>query len=570
MNFQLETLAKRQSVSGPFQHDSEEKRLLQTSVSNETSRAALVTHRRQKLSSSKLEKQSQPASCKVALREQLQASYNEQEVLVQQHQALLVERDQLYWTLMQVALTDAMTGLPNHQAVMSRLDEAVAGCQQTPSSCALLFVDLDHFKRVNDTWGHRAGDALLREVAHRLRTALRPEDFVGRYGGEEFLILLPGVDVQAATQTAEYVCSIIGSHSCSWQPDNASSAVPISTTVSIGLAIYPLHGVSAETLLEAADRSMYRAKYTGRNRVYLADVEKASPQSMYDDKEYMAVLALTAAASVHDSGTAAHAQRLVQLIEATARELKRPEEEIHLLRLAALLHDIGKIGIPEAILHKPGPLTAEEWTIMRQHPEIGCQILEQVGGVFGQLAHIVETHHERWDGRGYPTRIAKEAIPMSARILSVVAAYFKKKTPRPYRREPLTLVEAKTELQRHAGSQHDPHVVKTFLWVLEKQENAQVLLEEAKALGTSRRPNPNIRVPIGKVGQPVAEWREQVAEWREQIAEWREQVAEMRQQQLASQQRIEALQQQQQYLAWRKQEQGRQRQELFTEARSKQ
>src|SRR5207245_2913266 len=147
-------------------------------------------------------------------------------------------------------------------------------------------------------WGHRAGDALLREVAHRLRTSLRVEDFVGRYGGEEFLILLPGVDVQAATQTAEYLRLVIGSHSCSWQSDNGSSAVPISTTVSIGVAIYPLHGVSAEILLEAADRAMYRAKYTGRNRVYLADMEMASPQSMYDDKEYMAVLALTAAASV--------------------------------------------------------------------------------------------------------------------------------------------------------------------------------------------------------------------------------------------------------------------------------
>src|SRR5207248_5000794 len=120
-------------------------------------------------------------------------------------------------------------------------------------------------------------------------------------------------------------------------------------------------------------------------------------------KERVAVQALTAAASAHDRGTSAHAQRLIRLAEATARNLGRPEEEIRLIRLGALLHDIGKIGIPEAILHKPGPLSEEEWTIMRRHPEIGRQILEQIGGIFQCLAHIVAAHHERWDGRGYPS-----------------------------------------------------------------------------------------------------------------------------------------------------------------------
>src|SRR5437763_13979455 len=151
---------------------------------------------------------------------------------------------------------------------------------------------------------------------------------------------------------------------------------------------------------------------------------------------------------------------------------------------------------------------------MHQHPEIGCQMLEQVGGVFGQLATIVGTHHERWDGQGYPSGLAKEAIPMSARILSVVDAYVAIISPRPYRQEPLTVVEAKTELQQYAGSQHDPSVVKAFLSMLEEQENKQESLEEAKAPDTPGQPNPTIRVPIGKMGQPVAEWREQVAEWR--------------------------------------------------------
>src|SRR5947209_3893134 len=167
--------------------------------------------------SSKLEKQCQPTSREVALREQLQASYNEQEILVQQQQALLVERDQLYWDLTQVAVTDAITGLPNYQAVISRLDEAVAGCQQTHDSFALLFVDLDHFKRVNDTWGHREGHALLREVGSRLSSSVRQEDFVGRYGGEEFAIVLTGTDLLAAGQAAERLLVAVNVQPCFWE-----------------------------------------------------------------------------------------------------------------------------------------------------------------------------------------------------------------------------------------------------------------------------------------------------------------------------------------------------------------
>src|SRR5215467_4277677 len=214
------------------------------------------------------------------------------------------------------------------------------------------------------------------------------------------------------------------------QPANSSGEVVISTTASIGVAVAPLHGISADTLLEVADQAMYQAKYMGGNRVYLADVEMVPPQFLHREKEYLAVRALTAVASVHDRVTHAHAHRLVHLIAETARQLERPEEEIHLLRLAALLHDIGKIGIPEVILHKPSPLTHQEWEIMHQHPEIGCQLLEQVGGVFRQLVPIVGTHHERWDGQGYPNGLAKEAIPMSARILAVVDAYDAMISPR--------------------------------------------------------------------------------------------------------------------------------------------
>jgi putative nucleotidyltransferase with HDIG domain len=185
--------------------------------------------------------------------------------------------------------------------------------------------------------------------------------------------------------------------------------------------------------------------------------------------ETVAVRVLTAAAAARDRGTDDHSQRIVQLAEATTRKLGGSEEEQHLIRLAALLHDIGKIGIPDAILHKPGPLTTEEWTIMRRHPEIGRQILEEAGGIFRPLAAIVAAHHERWDGQGYPAGLAGEEIPLAARILSVVDSYDAMISHRPYR-NPFSVKEARAELQRGAGGQYDPCVVEAFLAVLNEQE----------------------------------------------------------------------------------------------------
>ena len=414
-----------------------------------------------------------------ALREKLQASYQEQDILLQQHQILLGELERLYWEMVQVALTDAITGLPNHQAVMSQLDIAVARCQRTQGTCAVLFVDLDRFKCVNDTWGHLTGDWLLREASQRLRTMLRPQDFVGRYGGEEFVLLLPEVDLQAAHQLAGDIHSALTSHPYSWSPDNSSPVVPIFINASIGVAIYSLHGASTEALIQFADRAMYQAKSTGGG-VCLAAVERASPGemlSMHDARENLADVAvmqvLTVIVSEHDRETTAHGQRMVQLAEATARKLKCSQEEIHLVRLAALLHDIGKIGIPDTILHKPGTLTEAEWIIMRRHPEIGRQLLTRIGRVLERLADSAGAHHERWDGQGYPHGLAKTAIPLNARILSVVDSYDAMTSPRPYRRDPLNVGEAKVELQQYAGSQFDPCVVEAFLSVLEEQENKQ-------------------------------------------------------------------------------------------------
>ena len=414
----------------------------------------------------------------VLLREQLQEGYDQQQVLVQ-------ELDRLYREQAQAAVSDSVTGLPNHRAIMGRLDEELSRSVRYQASFAFVFVDLDHFKRVNDTWGHRAGDAILREVAARLSANVRLEDFVGRYGGEEFAVVLTGVDVVGANQSAERLWEALNSQPCYWETED-SQVVPIPITGSFGVAVYQLHGTTREELIESADYAMYQAKRGGRNRVCIADVDRLaqerkerldeqderSPISEERESELQiatGMQALSAAATARDRYTAVHAHRLVELAVATARQLGRPEEDLRMLRLCAILHDIGKIGIPDAILYKPGPLNEEEWFIMRKHPDIGQHILQQIGGAFEQLADVVVAHHERWDGKGYPRQLAGEAIPLHARILTVVDAFDAMTSRRVYR-EPMTTEQARAELLRCSGTQFDPQVAEAFMLVLKEHE----------------------------------------------------------------------------------------------------
>ncbi len=375
----------------------------------------------------------------------------------------------------QVASTDPLTGLPNHRTMMDQMEKELEHCQRTQEFCAVVFIDLDHFKHINDTWGHRAGDAVLREASSRLKKSIRKGDVVGRYGGEEFVLLLSNTNLQNARQAAERFRLALSKEPCILEHgEDTANGNSISFTASIGVAVYGEHGTTREALIEAADHAMYSAKQNGRNQVCQAGEEILTSQvltGMSQGKlmEKVSVKTLKAVATIHDGKTSAHANRMVRLAEETARGLGRSEEEVHLVRLAALFHDIGKIGIPDAILHKPGPLTEEEWTVMRRHPVLGQHILEQVGGLFELLSHIVVAHHEHWDGRGYPHGLAQEAIPLGARILTVVDSYDAMTSERPYRK-PLSVTHARTELQRCAGSQYDPHVVEVFLHVLDELE----------------------------------------------------------------------------------------------------
>ncbi|HEY5002085.1 MAG TPA: diguanylate cyclase, partial [Ktedonobacteraceae bacterium] len=383
------------------------------------------------------------------------------------------------------ALTDGLTGLSNHGAIVEQIEAELLHCQSTQSNCAIIFVDIDHFKSINDTWGHAAGDAALHEVGHRLREGIRKDDCIGRYGGEEFAILLLNIEQHEAFELAERLRYSIAKTPCLWQLAETKSVTSIPLTASFGLATYPLDGITARELLDTADAAMYTAKHTGRNRVCLPDemdialLKENKTKQLPQYTEQSILQTISTMATFHDEETQSHANRMIRLAEATMRVLGRSEDEVVLVRLAAQLHDIGKIGVPDAILHKPGPLTEDEWGVMRRHPQIGQQILTQARGQFGLVSHIIVAHHERWDGQGYPYRLAQQEIPLGARILSVIDAYDAMTSSRPYR-EALPTAQAHEELRRCAGTQFDPQVVDAFLQVLQKQE-AQVNILPASA-----------------------------------------------------------------------------------------
>lgn len=416
------------------------------------------------------------------LHNRLREAYDEQQVSILQQKILLDDLNRLYREQEQAAVTDSVTGLPNHRAFIRRLDEEIERCQAEGRAFLLLFVDLDHFKEVNDTWGHLAGDAVLAEVACRLCGTVQPEGFVGRYGGEEFALILPDEMLKNACKLAQHLLAAVNAEPYTWRCGE-ESMTGIIITASIGIAAYAVHGTQREELIKTADRAMYQAKLEGRDRIHLAGVPSLVDSTVEADVHtcgylqrllgdegapalvsVQAVQALAAVVRVRDHKTGSHSYRMIRLAEETARRMNLTCRDLFLIRLGALLHDIGKIGVPDAILHKPGPLNEEEWTLMRKHPLLGARILGEVDGYFQVLAQIVISHHERWDGQGYPRGLAGEEIPLAARILSVVDAYDAMVSRRPYK-EPVSIAAAEAELCRCAGTQFDPAVVEVFLGV---------------------------------------------------------------------------------------------------------
>lgn len=426
------------------------------------------------------------------LHHQLREAYDEQQVSLLKQRVLTREVGRLYQEQKQAALTDAVTGLPNHRAFIERLEAELARCRNDQTSLLLLFFDLDHFKTINDTWGHQTGDVVLQEVAKHIQHVLHPRDLAGRYGGEEFALIRVGATLDQARSEGEFLRRAIR---CEYSPEQGAgkSSRRIRVTASIGVAASGIHGTQLEELIEQADQAMYQAKQAGRDCVRVADVPPSPGRSPAPMRHTTALElhgqgkrqrvpgasavpvftqtghTLGALLQGYDARTSAHCARVSQLAEATGRDLGASEEDLLLMRLGGFCHDLGKVGIPHAVLQKAGPLTEEEWKVMQLHPEIGARILEHMGGFFQWVAPVVRAHHERWDGRGYPQGLKGVEIPLASRVLGVVDTYDTMMARRPYK-EPIPASAVEAELRRNAGTQFDPAVVQAFLSVIKRQD----------------------------------------------------------------------------------------------------
>ena len=351
---------------------------------------------------------------------------------------------------MRLALTDPLTSLGNHRHFHDRLERELRLAHERRLPLSLCLIDVDDFKRINDRFGHPAGDRVLSQLATRLRQT--GEAF--RLGGDEFALLLPGSDESAALAAASSVVDRIA----------ALKLEQVGTvTVSVGVATSPQHAAERDELIRLADSALYWAKEYGKNQVraYRPDViELAELKRLASGPDraarFRAAASLARAVDARDVYTGSHSQRVADLAARTARRLGLPDEDIELTRLAASLHDLGKLAIPEEILRKPGPLTEPERLVLERHPQIGFRMLESLG--VDPVADWVLHHHERWDGSGYPDGLPGDQIPLGARIIFVADAYDAMTSERVYRRR-VAPEHAIAELERCAGSQFDPEIV---------------------------------------------------------------------------------------------------------------
>ncbi|GHO60220.1 amino acid permease [Ktedonobacter robiniae] len=419
------------------------------------------------------------------LRSQLQKAYDEKIILAQRQQVLLQERDTLFRQHAQLAVTDPVTGLPNHRALMKALDGLLAQSRERGETCALLFIDLDNFKHANDTWGHQAGDFFLHEVGANLRQAVSPQAVVGRYGGEEFVVIVPNISLLQAGELAEHVRVQLQQALHVWSPSEYSPPVYVRLTASIGVVLYPFHGANRGTLLEAADRLMYQAKQGGRNCVRIAGLDTGALSSSVTHTGPMAYTAslqthaLLGLLMVKDPQLYEQGQRIAPLAVMVARNMQSTGDMVLVTRLTAMLHDIGMLALADTC-----PLRQEaNATDLCKHITYGKAIVAEAGDIFSLVAPSIEAHHARWDGLGYPYGLCGEEIPLAARIVAVVDAY-----------DTLCLCStARSEtaicqkLVNCAGTRFDPAVIRAFLQVLQTQQRTTDADLEAIRLPQSQR-----------------------------------------------------------------------------------
>ncbi len=399
-----------------------------------------------------------------------------------------------YQAAFEQAITDGLTDLKTHRYFMEAVEREWRRSTRSGQEFSVIMIDLDQFKEVNDRFGHMQGDRVLRAVAGVLTESVRQSNVVARYGGDEFAILMPEATTAQAEPFAERMRANI---------ENDPLLKSHGITASIGIATFPEHGPTKEEVLRVADAGMYVAKYRGGNCVrvgpvsplsinvgaepgaidrnvgraarqmfstgseafneFLHRIEQASQKSLGEVHLLDTVTSLARNIDFSDHFTRDHGQAVSRWAVLIARQLGLSSDEIEEVRLAGVLHDIGKVGIPQDVLVKPSRLTPEEYELIKSHSVLGERILEPLKlGSIKRIARMVRHHHEAFDGNGYPDKLKGEGIPLGARILAVADSFDSIVSDRAYKRG-RTHNDAIVELHRCCGTQFDPHLVDSFL-----------------------------------------------------------------------------------------------------------
>ncbi len=400
------------------------------------------------------------------------------------HNILLLEQTNRY------ANTDTLTSLYTHRGFQEVLAKELQKSKDNNTPLSVIIFDVNNISKINRELGHAKGDEVIKIIADKVKQNIKNTDSAGRYGGDEIAVIMPETDTHSAKYMAEYITYSL---SCCFVDDVG----PVK--VSVGIATYPDSAQDQEKLLLLAEQAMYISQAKGYKEGMSAiistedfnfwdDVAVNSFAQILSKRHFQSginfedelvkrinnveiinhnnlmemVTSLAGAIDAKDPYTKGHSTSVSRYSEALARALNLPEDEVEHIKIGALLHDIGKIGIPENVLKKPGKLDDEEYTIMKQHPTIGAEKVLAPNEALREFIPIVKHHHERLDGKGYPDRLKGEEIPLEARIVSVADAYHALVSDRPYRKG-MPIEKACSILQEGAGTQWDSDLVRIFI-----------------------------------------------------------------------------------------------------------
>jgi diguanylate cyclase (GGDEF)-like protein len=357
--------------------------------------------------------------------------------------------------LQDLAGRDELTQLQNRRFFYEQLQQELDLAIRYKRDLSMLMIDVDDLKLINDEFGHQVGDVVLRHLGKVLNQLAGERNVTARVGGDEFAVIMPGSSRKQADKLTHAIWDALAK-----EPICETEHASIFLGVSVGMGGYPWGGLTMDEIIHWADTKLYANKLERKGLNAQTDAA--------DDQRLVAAVVdvLSSALDVRDKMTHRHARRVARMSAYVAKELKLTDDQVVQIEYAAALHDIGKIGVADNILHKDAALDHEEWKQMRLHSDLGYQILNGID-FLQDAAEIVYSHHERFDGTGYPRKLKGEETPLGARVFSIVDAYDAMTSRRPYR-EAMTHEEAMEEIRANSGTQFDPRVVEAFVGMMER------------------------------------------------------------------------------------------------------